>query len=410
MKNFEQSLDQYAELSVRKGVNIQKDQTLIINAPIEAVEYVRKVAKKAYEAGAKNVHIFWKDDQLTHLKLKNAPAETLNHYPQWQVDGRMEMAAEGAAYMAITSPNPDLFSDVDPDRAAMLSKAASKALEIFKFEYISPSKISWLVIGVPNVAWAKKLFPDLSEEKAMEKLWTYIFKINRIDTEDPIKAWDQHLDTLNEKLDYLNKMKFKKLHYKAPGTDLTIELPEKHLWMGGDEITQSGITNICNIPTEEVFTLPLKTGVNGTVTSTKPFNYNGTLIENFTLTFEKGRIVHVKAEKGEKILKQLIDSDEGSHYLGEVALVPHESPISQLDTIFYDTLYDENASCHLAIGSAYPICLEEGTKMSKEEMEQNGANNSMTHEDFMIGSAELNIDGETADGKIIPLFRNGNWA
>jgi aminopeptidase len=409
MENFEHYLDKYAELAIKVGINIQAGQTLIIMAPIASYKFVRKTAKKAYESGAKNVHIEWSDDQISLIKFQNAPDEAFKEFPAWRAKGLEEMAKEGAAYLSIYAPNPDLLKDIDPDRVAAANKTSAEALQGFN-HYIKTSKISWALISVPTEEWAAKVYPELSTEQGMEKLWESIFMATRVDTENPVQAWKEHSDQLQNKVDYLNAQKFHKLHYQAAGTDLTVELPENHLWIGGGSINSKGTFFVPNLPTEEVFTLPLKEGVNGVVTSTKPLNYAGNLIDKFTLTFEKGRIVDFTAETGYESLKRLIETDEGAHYLGEIALVPHQSPISNLNVVFYNTLFDENASSHLAIGSAYPICLEEGADMSKEELEKQGANTSLVHVDFMIGSVEMNIDAETTDGKRVPLFRNGNWA
>jgi len=409
MTTFEQKLEKYAELGVKVGVNIQQGQTLMINAPISTADLVRKISKKAYETGAKHVYVEWYDDELTRIKYDLAPAEAFREYPMWKVRGYEELAEQGAAFLHVVASNPDLLKGVDPERIAAFNKAAGKAAEKYK-EYIIADKVSWSILAAPSKEWAAKVFPDADEKEQINKLWDAIFKATRIDKEDPVMAWQEHNQRLQQRVELLNEKKYKKLHYKGPGTDLTIELPEKHLWIGGGSINDQGTTFMANMPTEEVFTLPLKEGVHGVVTSTKPLNYSGTLIENFTLTFEKGKIVHFTAEKGYETLKRLIDTDEGSHYLGEVALVPHDSPISNSNLIFYNTLFDENASCHLAIGSAYTTCLEGGTDMSQEEQKENGVNNSITHVDFMIGSAELNIDGETKEGTIEPVFRQGNWA
>ncbi|WLR52690.1 aminopeptidase [Bacillus tianshenii] len=409
MGNFQSKLEKYAELAVKVGVNIQKDQTLVINAPINAREFVHQAAKIAYEAGAKHVHVEWSDEDLTLLKFKNAPFEAFKEYPMWKAKGFEEMAENGAAFLSISASNPDLLKEVDPERISEANKTAGKAMDKFR-SYIQSDKVSWSVISTPTSEWAKKVFPDSGDEEAVNKLWEAIFEATRIHQEDPVTAWQEHNQTLQDKVDLLNEKKYKKLHYKAPGTDLTIELPEKHLWEGGGSVNAKGVDFVANMPTEEVFTTPLKEGVNGKVTSTKPLSYGGNLIENFTLTFENGRIVDYTAENGYETLKRLIETDEGSHYLGEVALVPHDSPISNSNLIFYNTLFDENASCHLAIGSAYAFCLEGGKEMSKEELAQNGANSSITHVDFMMGSAEMDIDGETKDGKKEPIFRKGNWA
>jgi aminopeptidase len=275
---------------------------------------------------------------------------------------------------------------------------------------LQAGKVSWSIVSVPTPSWASKVFPDLPVDEAIDKLWGYIFQATRLDRDDPIGAWEEHIRQLQERVAFLNGRSYRKLHYTAPGTDLTVELPKEHLWVAGGIFNDRGTFFVPNLPTEEVFTLPSKDGVNGTVTSTMPLNYNGNLIDRFSLTFEKGRIISFTAEEGYETLKQLIETDEGSHYLGEVALVPHGSPISAMDVIFYNTAFDENASSHLAIGSAYPLCIKEGTTKSKEELASRGANSSLTHVDFMIGSAEFNIDGETADGSREPLFRKGAWA
>ncbi|MCM8710202.1 aminopeptidase [Clostridium sp. SYSU_GA19001] len=409
MNDFKTNLEKYAKLAVKIGINIQKGQTLVINAPLPAAEFVRAAAKKAYEAGAKNVHVEWADEEVTRIKYLNAPDEAFTEYPVWKAKGFEEMAKNGAGFLSISASNPDLLKGVDPERIATANKTASKALEGYR-NYVMADKACWCVISVPTKEWAAKVFPELSAEESVEKLWENIFKATRVDREDPVAAWKEHTNNLNKKLDYLNGKRFKKLHFKSSVTDLTVELAEKHIWAGGGSTSESGTYFVANMPTEEVFTMPKKDGVNGVVKSTKPLNYSGNLIENFTLKFENGKIVDFSAEKGYETLKKLIETDEGSHYLGEVALVPHNSPISNTNIIFYNTLFDENASCHFALGKAYPTNLEGGASMSEEELVKNGANMSLTHVDFMVGSPDLNIDGETADGKLEPIFRNGNWA
>ncbi len=409
MNPFEQSLDKYADLAVRVGVNIQKGQTLVVNAPISTANFVRKVAQKAYEAGAKNVHIEWSDEEITRLKYDLAPDEAFHEYPIWKAKGYEEMAENGAAILSVISSNPDLLKGVDPERIANANKAQGMAMQKFR-SFIQSDKISWSIVAVPSESWAVKVFPDVSQEEQVQKLWDAIFMATRVDLDDPVQAWKEHNATLHSKEAYLNEKKYKKLHYKAPGTDLTIELPESHIWIGGGSENEKGTSFVANMPTEEVFTVPLKTGVNGSVSSTKPLSYGGNLIENFKITFENGRITEITAESGEETLKRLVETDEGSHYLGEVALVPHNSPISNSNIIFFNTLFDENASHHLAIGNAYSFCIEGGKTMSKEELESHGVNSSITHVDFMIGSAEMDIDGIKADGTSEALFRNGNWA
>jgi aminopeptidase len=366
-------------------------------------------AKKAYEAGAKNVHVEWSDEEVTRIKYLNAPDEAFTEFPMWRAKGFEEMAKEGAAFLSISASNPDLLKGVNPERISTANKTASKAMAGYR-DYVMADKACWCVVSVPTKEWAAKVFPELNSEESVDKLWENIFKATRADREHPVEAWKEHTSNLNNKLDYLNNKRFKKLHYKSSVTDLTVELVEKHVWAGGGSTSESGTYFVANMPTEEVFTMPKKDGVNGVVRSTKPLNYSGNLIENFTLTFENGRIVDFSAEQGYETLKKLIETDEGSHYLGEVALVPHDSPISNTNITFYNTLFDENASCHFALGRAYPTNLENGANMSEEELEANGANSSLTHVDFMVGSPDLSIDGVTADGNLEPIFRNGNWA
>lgn len=406
---MEKQLEKYAELAVKVGVNIQKGQTLVVNAPISAADFVRKVAKKAYEAGAKNVHVEWSDEVITRTKYDLAPDEAFLEYPEWKAKGYEEMARNGAAVMSITGTDPDLLKGVDPVRIQNANIAYGKAMETFR-RYIQADKISWTVVAVPTPGWAKKVFPDETEENAIKKLWEAIFKATRVNTDDPVASWKKHCELLEKKVATLNEKRYCKLHFQAEGTDLTIELPEKHLWAGAGSTNEKGTYFVANMPTEEVFTAAKKDGVNGYVTSTKPLNYSGNLIENFKLTFKDGKIVAFEAEQGYEILKRLIETDEGSAYLGEVALVPHDSPISKTNLLFYNTLFDENASVHLAIGSAYAFNIEGGKEMSKEELAKNGLNTSIVHVDFMIGSSGMNIDGITKDGRREPIFRNGNWA
>ncbi|OCA83098.1 peptidase M29 [Bacillus sp. FJAT-27225] len=409
MSDFQTRLEKYAELAVKVGVNVQPGQTLVINCTLDAAEFVRLAVKKAYEAGAHNVVVNWNDDQVSRTKYELAPDEAFNEYPQWRAKESEELAEKGAALMSIVSSSPDLLKGVNPYRIANFQKAAGKALSRYR-QMMQADKFSWTVIAVPSAAWAAKVFPDVPESEQVEKLWDAIFASVRVDAEDPVLAWKQHDQTLHEKVAVLNDRRFKFLHYKAPGTDLIIELPAGHLWVGAGSVNEQGNEFMANMPTEEVFTVPLKTGVNGVVSSTKPLSYGGNIIDNFSLTFQEGRIVDVKAEEGEEILRQLVETDEGSHYLGEVALVPHDSPISNSNVLFYNTLFDENASNHLALGAAYAFCLEGGKTMSREQLDQAGLNDSLTHVDFMIGSAEMDIDGITEDGARVPVFRSGNWA
>ncbi|RWZ58904.1 aminopeptidase [Halobacillus fulvus] len=409
MSTHQKQLEKYADLALKKGVNLQRGQGLIINAPIEAADLVRTISAKAYGKGAKNVHLEWGDEVLSYLKMKNAPMEVLENFPKWKAEGLEEMVKDGYALLSIYGPNPDLFKGVDSERIAKANKANAEALTTYR-DYVMNDKIAWTIIAYPQEGWANKVFPDLSTKEAQNKLWEQIFHITRIDQDDPIEAWNEHNAKLRQAREYLNEKQYKKLHYKAPGTNLTIELVENHIWNGGSSVSEKGNEFNANMPTEEVYTMPHKYGVNGKVTSTKPFNYGGNLIENFTLTFEDGKVIDYKAESGEETLKLLLETDEGAKRLGEVALVPNESPISQSGHIFFNTLYDENASCHVALGKAYPTSVQDGSSLDEQQMDDNGVNDSLIHEDFMIGSADLDIDGETKDGSFEPVFRKGSWA
>ncbi|MBJ7895660.1 aminopeptidase [Bacillus atrophaeus] len=409
MDSFSKKLSTYALLAVEVGVNVQKGQHVVVNASTEVRDFVRLIVKHAYEKGAKHVTVNWQDDEVSRLKYELAPPEAFDEYPEWEAKGKEALAEKGAAFISVVSSSPDLLKGIESKRIAAFQKAAGKALHTYR-QYIQSDKVSWTVIGAASAGWASKVFPDHSEEEAIQLLWEEIFNTTRVNEENPVQAWKEHDQTLHEKVDHLNAKHYSALHYQAEGTDLTIELPKKHVWAGAGSINENGNEFMANMPTEEVFTLPQKDGVNGTVSSTKPLSYGGNIIDNFTLTFKNGRIVDIKAEKGEDILKELVETDEGSHYLGEVALVPYDSPISKSDILFYNTLFDENASNHLAIGSAYAFNIEGGKQMSREELVKEGLNESITHVDFMIGSKDMSIDGITADGKREPVFRNGNWA
>lgn len=404
-----EDLEKYADLIVRTAVHIQPGQDLWINAPIHIPELVRLIVKRAYEVGAKQVHVDWRDEQTTRLTYSLAPDDAFEQYPAWRVQAMTELAEQGGAYLMIKSDDPELLKGIDPKRIADYSRVSSAALVNWR-KYISSKRISWSIVAAPSDNWAKLVFPELDTNAAVEALWEAIFQAVRVKEDDPVKAWEEHNNTLLAKRAYLNAKQYKKLHYRAPGTDLYIGLPDNHLWNGGISTNERGSTFNPNVPTEEVYTAPHKEGTNGTVRSTKPLSYQGNLIENFSLTFENGRVVDFQAEKGSDSLKEMLDLDSNSRYLGEAALVPHQSPISDANIIFFNTLFDENASNHLALGNAYPTCVEGGTTMSREELEQAGLNQSFLHVDFMIGSAEMDIDGITADGQIEPVFRKGNWA
>lgn len=409
MNNFQQQLENYAELAVKVGSNIQQGQYLCVDVTVENIELARLIAKKAYEVGAKEVFINYEDDVLTRLHYDKAPLEAFEQFPVWQSLQREWLAEEGCAFIKIKSSSPDLLKGVASEKIVAAQKAAGLGMAIYR-SYAQANKISWTVMAAPSKEWAATMFNTLPIEDQVPALWEAIFKATRADLDNPIDAWKQHDAILNEKVKELNSKNFHKLHYTAPGTDLLIELPKNHIWSGGGSKNEAGFNFMANIPTEEVFTAPFKDGVDGYVSSTKPLSYSGNIIDHFKITFEKGRISNVEASVGEEILKNLVATDEGSHFLGEVALVPHQSPISDSGLLYYNTLFDENASNHLAIGSAYSFCVKNGTTMTPEELTQAGLNRSLTHVDFMIGSAEMNIDGITHDGETVAVFRKGNWA
>lgn len=409
MKDFQSKLNEYAKLCVKVGINIQPGQPLVVHAPIEGVEFARLIAKNAYEAGASEVYVNWNDEVITRLKYEYAPMEVFENFPKWYADGLEDYAKKGAGFLSISAQDPELLKGIDPKKIAANNKSSSIALKEFR-NYTMNDKNTWCVVSIPTKSWAKRVFPNLSEDEAVERLWKAIFDATRMNTEDPIKAWQNHMENLKKKVDYLNSLELKSLHYtSANGTDLVVELPEGHIWAGGGAVDQNGVEFAPNMPTEEVFTMPLKTGVNGVVYSSKPLNYGGKLIDEFKLTFKDGRVVDFDAKVGKDTLADLLNIDEGAKYLGEVALVPFDSPISQSNIIFLNTLFDENASCHFALGKAYPTNIKGGEKMTEEELEAHGVNNSLTHVDFMIGTEDMSIIGETKSGEKIQIFKNGNW-
>jgi len=403
-------IDKYARLIIKIGINIQENQILVINSPIECSEFTRIVSEIAYKEGAREVIINWNDELSTKIKYLHGRDEIFNEFPQWRKELFVSYARKGAAFLSISASDPELMKDVNPDRLVRSGRAANTALAEYRERMMSDKNV-WCVVSIPTKAWAKKVFKDIDEDDAVEKLWQSIFEAVRATEVDPVVAWQKHQNKLRKSMDFLNNSNFKYLVYKnSIGTNLKIEFAKDNLWLGGSSLSAEGTEFVANIPTEEVFTLPLKTGVNGKVVSSKPLNYNGNLIENFTLTFKEGRIIDFTAENGYETLKGLIETDEGSHYLGEVALVPFDSPISNSNILFYNTLFDENASCHLAIGEAYPTCLKNGDNMTRDELKALGVNDSLEHVDFMVGTSDLSIIGITLDGKEIEVFKNGNFA
>ncbi len=408
---MEKLLDQYARLVVRTGINLQQDQQLVINSPIECADFARRIAREAYAAGAHDVTISWNDEKFSHMRYQMAKPQVFTEFPEWRRLLYMDNAEQGAAFVSILAADPEIFKDIDPGRLTTASQAAGAALLEYRQRTMS-NKNAWCVVSIPTKSWARRVFPGEPEEMAVEKLWQQIFRTVRIapDT-DAVELWQEHTAFLQRAYEFMNGQDFQFLHYTNNlGTDLTIELPEGHVWAGGAEYTKGGVRFVANMPTEEIFTLPKRDGVNGTVVATKPLNYNGNLIEGFRITFKDGRAVAYTAEKGEALLQEMISTDEGAAYLGEVALVPYDSPISQSGVLFYNTLFDENASCHLAFGKAYPSCLQGGGDMQSVELLQHGVNDSLIHEDFMVGSKDLSIVGTTRDGREVTVFQNGNFA
>jgi len=404
-----QMMEKYAELIIKKGVNLQEGQVLYVNAPVDGVSFVRLVAERAYEQGAKEVVINWSDDRLTYLRYKHANEAVFEHFPEWAKIKQESYAKEGAAFLSIHSTDPDLLQGVDGSRIANANKAAGLALTEFR-KILMNDEVQWCVISIPTLAWAQKVFPEQSEEEAMQSLWEEIIKMVRVDLDDPLSAWDEHNAILKHAYEYLNEKQYDKLVLTAPGTNLEIGLPVNHIWQGGAAVSQKGIVFNPNLPTEEVFTMPHKYRVDGTVTSTKPLNYGGNLIDEFTLTFKDGTVVDFTAKQGRETLEHLLDTDDGAKRIGEIALVPNESPVSQSGLIFYNTLFDENASVHIALGKAYPTNIEGGAQMDEDALDKHGVNDSMVHVDFMVGSAEMNIDGVTKEGQTEQIFVNGTWA
>ena len=406
---FSEKLAAFAELAVKIGVNVQPGQYLLINTTTDTLAFTREVVKKAYGAGAGRVHVNLTDAVFERAFFENTTVEELEKFPKWIVAQREELIERNGALLWIDAADPDLLAGIDVEKISTHQKVSGAALVNYR-KAVMNDDIAWSIIAVPSAKWAAKVFPDLAENEQVDALWDAIFKTVRIGEGDAVEAWHEHVTNLEKRAAQLNAKRYKALHYKAPGTDLTIKLPEKHLWLTGGSKTPQGTTFIANMPTEEVYTMPSKYGVDGTVSNTKPLVYKGNVIDQFTLTFEKGKIVKAQAQVGNDLLQQLITTDEGSSYLGEVALVPHQSPISASNILYYNTLFDENASNHLAIGEAYPTCYEGGRELKQGQLESLGINTSITHEDFMIGSSEMDIDGELADGTLEPIFRKGNWA
>jgi len=413
--DLDRYLQLYAELTVKVGLNLQRGQRLLIIGPLanggaslETAPLVRHITASAYRAGAPLVEAIWGDEPMMLARFAHAGADSFGQYSAWLPKALVDHVDAGGATLSVYSNDPDLLKQAPPDRVGSLQQAASFAVRPFR-ELVSRNQSNWAVIAAAGEGWAAKVFPTLPREQGLMRLWEEIIRLCRLDRPDPITAWETHLQGLGARAEYLNRKRYDALKYTGPGTDLTLGLPKRHLWVSGRTANRAGVPFTANLPTEEVFSIAHKDRVDGVVRSTKPLSYGGTLIENFALTFSGGKVVEWKAERGERVLAQLIETDDGAGRLGEVALVPHSSPISQSGLLFFNTLFDENAASHVALGSAYKFTVSGGDGMSNDEFERAGGNRSAVHVDFMIGSPELDVDGVAAGGAHEPLMRAGRW-
>jgi aminopeptidase len=412
----DRALQAYADLIVNVALNLRRGQRLVILGPLtyggvslEAAPLVRYIADSAYSAGASYVEAIWGDEDLTLRRFGRAPRESFDEFSRWLPGTLVEHVAAGDATLSVWANDPDLLAGQPIDLVTAMQRVSSRSLQPFR-ELISRNETNWAVVAAASAKWAAKVFPDLPPERQLAQLWETIARLCRLDRPDPVAEWQAHIAALAARADYLNARQYDALRYRGPGTNLTIGLPRGHVWISARSESRNGILFTANIPTEEVFTMPHKDRADGIVRSTKPLSYGGTLIENFSLEFLGGRVVKVAADRGEAVLRQLVETDPGSARLGEIALVPHGSPVAQSGLLFYNTLFDENAASHVALGSAYKFTLCGGEDMSDEAFEQAGGNRSATHVDFMIGSAALDVDAVAADGSVEPLMRAGEWA
>ncbi|HYM25804.1 MAG TPA: aminopeptidase [Vicinamibacterales bacterium] len=409
-------LETYAELAVRVALNLQPRQRLLIIGPLmnggaslEAAPLVRAITASAYRAGAELVEAVWGDEPMQLARFTHARPETFGAFSSWLPGALVEHAEKGGAMLSVYANDPDLLAAAPPDRVGALQQATSRGVNRFR-ELISRNQTNWAVVAAAGDAWAAKVFPDDASDRRLSRLWETIARLCRLDRPDPVAAWQEHLAALASRSDELNRRRYAALHFRGPGTDLTVGLPPAHIWVSGASTAKTGIRFVPNLPTEEVFTIADRLRVEGTVRATKPLSSGGTLIEDFSLTFKDGKVVRLSAARGEAVLRTLLDTDATAGRLGEVALVPHSSPIAQSGRLFYNTLFDENAASHVAFGSAYKFTLDGADRMTDEEFERAGGNRSAVHVDFMIGSQQLDVDGVTKDGATQPLMRRGEWA
>ena len=408
--DFTRKLENYAKLLVKIGANVQPGQEVVLQCPVEKADFARLVTEQAYRAGAREVVLHWRDEKSNRIRFDCAPLEVFEEGPGWRAESLNYYARRGAAFINVISEDPEIYKGVSPEKLLANTKATDKAFTEY-YQRFDDGSNQWTIGAVPNCEWARKVFPGCEGWVAEEKLWSLIFRTVRIDREDPVAAWQEHCRQLADRAAWLNSRKFRSPHYtNSLGTDLVIGLPEGHIWLSGAERSRSGVLFVANLPTEEVFTMPSNVQVNGRVVSAMPLSYQGALIDRFSLTFEKGRVTSFEAAEGHAVLQRLLDTDEGSRRLGEVALVPYHSPISQEHILFYNTLFDENASCHLALGQSYPNTLEGGVDNTREELAQRGGNDSINHVDFMVGTKDLRITGVDGSGSETVVFDNGDWA
>ena len=408
--SFDQKLDRLAAVAVKIGLGLRPGQELVLSAPTDALPLVRRITEHAYKAGAKLVTALLSDDALTLARYQHAPDSSFDYAPQWLQEGIATAFRSGAARLAITGADPALLAGQNPEKVARANVAASRANKP-AMELITRHEINWTIVASATPAWAALVFPNDPPQLALSKLWDAIFEASRITGNDPVADWEAHGANLKRRLDFLNEQRFDALHFFTGdgSTDLRVGLSDGHLWAGGGTTAGNGVFCQPNIPTEECFTTPHSRHVSGTVSASKPLSHSGTMIENIRCTFEDGRIVHATASRGEDALNKLISTDDGARRLGEVALVPHHSPIAQSGTLFYNTLFDENAASHIALGQSYATCLLGGDQMSQEELARRGANESLIHVDWMIGGPGMHVDGTHKDGSAHPLMRNGDW-
>ncbi|EJK84308.1 aminopeptidase [Rhizobium sp. AP16] len=402
-------LEKLAEVAVKVGLQLQGGQDLLITAPVAAMPLARLITREAYKAGAGLVSTFYSDEETTLARYEYGHDESFDRAASWLYEGMGKAFANNTARLAISGDNPMLLSGQDPAKVARANRANSAAYKP-ALEKISNFDINWNIVSYPNPSWAKLVFPDDPEAIAVAKLAKAIFSASRVDVEDPVAAWAEHNANLRKRSEWMNGQRFATLHFQGPGTNLKVGLADGHEWHGGASTAKNGITCNPNIPTEEVFTTPHALRVEGHVSSTKPLSHQGTLIDNIQVRFEGGRIVEAKATRGEEVLNKVLDTDEGARRLGEVALVPHSSPISASGILFYNTLFDENASCHIALGQCYSKCFVDGASLSQEQITAQGGNSSLIHIDWMIGSDKVDIDGIKPDGSSVPVMRKGEWA